>query len=101
MWPNSFSALTDVSRPEDGNRATRKELDRLHVAKAPPRAKTIKLADIISNVSTIAAFDPGFAEVYIPEREAVLAVLTEGDPALYAKASEALAAAKAHLAEVS
>lgn len=94
-------ALTDVSKPEDGNRAVRKELDRLHVAKASPRAKTVKLADIISNVSSIAAFDPGFAKVYIPEREAVLAVLTEGDPALYAKASEAIEAAKAHIANAS
>ncbi len=92
-------ALTDVSRPEDGNRAARKELDRLHTNKAPPRAKTIKLADIISNISSIAAFDPKFAEVYLPERERVLAGLSEGDPALYAKAAAALEDAKALLAE--
>lgn len=28
--------LTDVSKPEDGNRRVRKELDRQHLAKAPP-----------------------------------------------------------------
>ena len=33
---------------------------------------TIKLADIISNVSSIAQFDPGFAAVYLPERARVL-----------------------------
>jgi len=92
-------ALTDVSRPEDGNRAVRKELDRLHVAKAPPRAKTIKLADLISNISSIAQFDPSFAKVYIPERERVLHVLTEGDPGLYRKAEAALVSAKAMLAD--
>lgn len=91
-------ALTDVSRPEDGNRAARKELDRLHTNKAPPRAKTIKLADIISNVSSIAAFDPKFAKVYLPERERVLAGLQEGDPTLFAKATAALADAKAVMA---
>ncbi len=92
-------AVTDVSRPEDGNRATRKELDRLHVAKGPPRAKTIKLADIISNISTIAAFDPGFAAVYLPERARVLADLTEGDPVLFEKATKALEDARAVLAK--
>lgn len=90
-------ALTDVSRPEDGNRATRKELDRRHVARGSPRAKTIKLADIISNISTVAAFDPAFATVYIPERERVLDVLTEGDPALYDQARQALNDARAVL----
>ena len=91
-------ALTDVSRPEDGNRAVRKELDRQHVAKGSPRAKTIKLADIISNISTVAHFDPGFAKVYLPERERVLDVLREGDAALYVKATKALEDAKAELA---
>lgn len=91
-------ALTDVSRPEDGNRATRKELDRRHVAKAPARAMTIKLADIISNISSIAQFDPVFAEVYLPERTRVLEVLGAGDPALFQKAEQALNAARAHLA---
>lgn len=91
-------ALTDVSRPGDGNRAARKELDRRHVAKAPARAKTIKLADIISNVGSIAQFDPDFAAVYLPERERVLAVLEDGDPRLFEKAGRALQAAKAHLA---
>ena len=32
------SDLTDVSKPEDGNRAVRKELDRQHSAQASPEA---------------------------------------------------------------
>ena len=32
--------LTDVSKPEDGDRKTRKEIDRQHIAKASVRAKT-------------------------------------------------------------
>ena len=50
--------LTDVSKPEDGNRATRKELDRQHTAKASPDAKTIKLAELISNSMSIVKDDP-------------------------------------------
>ena len=49
------SDLTDVSKPEDGNRATRKELDRQHTAKASPDAKTVKLADLISNGAAVRA----------------------------------------------
>src|SRR5210317_2166475 len=41
--------LTDISRPEDGNRKTRKTLDREHSAEAPADAQTIKLADLIHN----------------------------------------------------
>ena len=41
--------LTDISKPEDGNRAVRKEIDRQHTARQSPACKTIKLADLISN----------------------------------------------------
>lgn len=75
--------LTAVSKPEDGNRAIRKEIDRQHTALASPEAKTIKLADLISNLSSIVALDPDFAKVYMREKKLLLEVLTEGDPALY------------------
>jgi (p)ppGpp synthase/HD superfamily hydrolase len=80
------SDLTDVSRPEDGNRAARKAIDCAHSGKASPRAKTIKLADVCSNLSSVADFDPAFARVYIPEKKAQLDVLGEGDAALVAHA---------------
>ena len=41
--------LTDVSKPEDGNRKFRKALDREHSAQSSARAQTVKLADLISN----------------------------------------------------
>lgn len=75
--------LTDISCPEDGNRATRKEIDRQHTAKASPEAKTIKLADLISNSKSIVEHDKEFAKVYIKEKELLLEVLKEGDPKLY------------------
>ena len=74
--------LTDVSRPEDGNRAVRKELDRQHIAKASPEAKTIKLADLIDNAHSIVEFDPSFAKVFMKEKAALLEVLTEGNERL-------------------
>jgi (p)ppGpp synthase/HD superfamily hydrolase len=80
--------LTDVSKPEDGNRATRKAIDRAHTAEAPAEAQTIKLADLISNSRSIMAHDPEFAKVYLAEKRLLLQVLTKGDRGLHARASE-------------
>lgn len=80
------SDLTDVSKPEDGNREQRKEIDRMHTAKALPCAKTIKLADLISNSKSICEHDKKFAKVYIKEKELLLDVLKEGDDNLWKQA---------------
>ncbi|WDS62290.1 HD domain-containing protein [Pseudomonas phage D6] len=80
--------LTDVSKPEDGNRDVRKALDRAHTAKASPRAKTIKLCDLIDNAGSIQEHDAKFAKIYMHEKRLLLEVLTEGDPKLYAHASK-------------
>jgi (p)ppGpp synthase/HD superfamily hydrolase len=80
--------LTDVSKPEDGNRAVRKALDRAHLAKASADAQTIKLADVISNSKDIKENDPSFAKVYIPEMKALLEVLDKGDSELMKQAEK-------------
>jgi (p)ppGpp synthase/HD superfamily hydrolase len=92
--------LTDVSKPEDGNRATRKGIDREHTANASPDAKTIKLADLISNTKDILTNDLEFARVYIPEKRALLEVLKEGDPALYEMANALVTEAEKILKEL-
>jgi (p)ppGpp synthase/HD superfamily hydrolase len=79
--------LTDVSKPEDGNRATRKAMDRAHTADAPAEAQTIKLADLISNSKSIVQYDPEFAKTYLAEKRLMLEVMTKGDPGLHALAS--------------
>jgi (p)ppGpp synthase/HD superfamily hydrolase len=78
--------LTDVSRPDHGNRAARKAVDRAHTAAAPAEAQTIKLADLICNTKSIVAHDPKFAVTYLAEKRALLEVMTKGDPALRARA---------------
>ena len=80
--------LTDVSKPEDGNRAHRKAMDREHSAAAPAEAQTIKLADLISNSRSIMAHDPAFARTYLEEKRLLLAVMTRGDAVLHAEASK-------------
>jgi (p)ppGpp synthase/HD superfamily hydrolase len=79
------SDLTDASRPEDGNRAVRKAIDRAHSAAASARAQTVKLADLLSNTRSITLHDAKFAKVYMAEKELLLALLTKGDRVLYAR----------------
>ncbi len=80
------SDLTDVSKPEDGNRARRKEIDRLHTAAAHPDAKLIKIADLISNTNSIVAEDPDFARTYIAEKKLLLPHLVGINDVLWARA---------------
>lgn len=78
--------VTDISRPEHGNRATRKAMDNEHLALASDAGKTIKLADLISNTQSIVQHDPGFAKVYMTEKGVLLPLLKGGDPRLYVRA---------------
>lgn len=78
--------LTDVSKPGDGNRATRKAIDRQHTARATPRAKTVKLADLIDNCQDITRHDPRFGRVFLEEMRALLEILGEGDAELLRRA---------------
>lgn len=79
--------LTDVSKPSDGNRAVRKEIDRQHLSIQSSDTKTIKLADLIHNSSSIIKYDPNFAKVFIAEKKLLLEVLTEGDEKLHKRAT--------------
>lgn len=80
--------LTDISKPEDGNREVRKAVDRLHTANASPSAKTIKLADLISNTGSIVEFGKGFAKIYLAEKRLLLDFLQEGDEKLWKQAHD-------------
>lgn len=75
--------LTPISKESDGSRAQRKQIDRNYLSHASPDAMTIKLADMIDNVSSVVERDPKFARVYLPEKLADLQVLVEGDARLF------------------
>jgi (p)ppGpp synthase/HD superfamily hydrolase len=80
---NLVEEVTDVSRPEDGNRKTRKKLDLEHLAGASPEGQTIKLADLMDNARDIQVNGPNFAVVYMREKKDLLKVLTKGNKDLY------------------
>ncbi len=89
--------VSDISRPEDGSRAHRKQIDREHVAGGCWMIQSIKLADSISNAGSVIAHDLAFARVYVPEKRALLEVLTKGDRHLLSMAWTIVENAERHL----
>jgi (p)ppGpp synthase/HD superfamily hydrolase len=78
--------LTDVYTKEawpNLNRVKRKKLECERVSKISLAAKTIKLADFLSNTKSIVQYDPDFAVTYLKEKIAMLPYLKEGHADLW------------------
>ncbi len=75
-------ALTDTPPTEGLNGEQRKAKDRARLAIASWETQSIKCADLISNTSSIVKHDPGFAKIYLPQKRAMLDVLTRAHPGL-------------------
>jgi len=85
------NGLTDVSKPEDGNRAVRKAMDRAHSASATYEAQFVKCADMIDNAHDIGDNDPSFNVVYRKEMLLLIQVLDKvKGTAIHYAAHEAL-----------
>ena len=83
-------SLSDVSVPEDGNRATRKKIDREAYIGASDEVKTVKLADMLSNTSSITKHDKNFAVIYMKEKELLLPYLKGGSVDLFRSCEEVI-----------
>lgn len=59
----------------------------LEIGACTPRAKMVKMADIMSNTRTIVESKPRFAKLYLTESLTLLELLKEGGP-LYLQAVE-------------
>ena len=57
------------------NRAERKRLEAERLSCVSPRAKLIKMFDVLDNLPSVCEHDPGFAKVYAPECRDVLAAV--------------------------
>lgn len=75
-----------LSDLEQGKRAERKAASRARLAAAPGWVQTIKVADLISNTSSIVQNDPKFAVTYLEEKRLMLNALTHADERLVAVA---------------
>lgn len=67
---------------ETGSRAQRKAQGRERLSRAPWWVQTVKVADLISNTSSIVQHDPEFAATYLEEKRLLLDVLTAAVPDL-------------------
>ena len=79
------------------NRAQRKELESVRIIASRPIAQTVKYADIIDNMLSLAEHDPGFARVYAREVDNYLSKINMGHPELYAACCELLSEVKEKL----
>lgn len=84
--------LTNPSKGMTASRATRKLIDREHIAKAPVEAKIIKLVDRADNLKDMMNAPLGFMELYIGESKDLFEVLKGSHPALEAEYTVALRA---------
>lgn len=71
-----------LSDLETGNRTERKAASRRRLHASPGWVQTIKVADLMSNTSSIVKHDPKFAVTYLEEKRLMLAVLDKADPSL-------------------
>ena len=82
--------VTNAADDEDGDRIVRAYINRHVMANASADAQTIKLADIISNLSGIdlaLECDPAWAKMYLEEKVDMINVLTRGDATLKKRAA--------------
>ena len=87
--------LTDVYTSEAYphlNRRARKDREHERLATISHDAQTIKYADVIDNATNVAEYDPEFAPVLLQEYADLLERLPDGEPHLYRKAKEKVAA---------
>lgn len=78
--------VTDKSKPEDGNRAVRKEIDRISLVGCSVHAAHIKLADILSNADGIELFSGAFGLVWFREKYDLLDYLRHGNREIFNEA---------------
>lgn len=94
--------LTDPEHFDAGlkakSRTIRKAAKVVKIKDAPYLAKSVKLANVLSNTSDIAENDPAFAKSkYVSEMDALLTALVGGHADLWKKAANSISAAKAKL----
>ena len=88
--------LSDVYVSEDFpqlNRAKRKALEAVRLAKTSYEAQTVKYCDLMHNTASIVEHDKHFAKVYLAEKATILKGMNKGNPTTYAKCKRVLKSA--------
>lgn len=82
------SGLTNLAQYTDGTREQRFLINLAHLGAQPREVKTIKVADVLDNISTIVQHDPAFARTYLEEKRRVLIALSGANQTLLSQAWE-------------
>ena len=85
---NYVLALTDQAA--DGNRATRKQAERDRLGNETAEVQTVKLADVVANLSSPGTLKPSFRTLYREEKRLLTAALQQGDQRLREQAERFL-----------
>lgn len=78
--------LTNKTVLADGNRAARKEMDRLRLQETSSKVHTIKTADLIHNSVSFMTEGGDFGKLWMDEKHELLKVLIKGNKKLHTKA---------------
>jgi len=76
--------LTDKTVPEDGNRATRKRMDRDRMEKQNEYVQSIKCADIFCNLSDMEGAPEGFRNKFLKEKHLIVQVMDKANETMKA-----------------
>jgi hypothetical protein len=82
--------LTSVSRPSDGTPAAQRAIDQEHLRRASPRAKTVKLAELIEECRVASRPDARVTTAFVRDRTLLLDLLVGGDSRSFEKAKAML-----------
>ena len=78
--------VSEISHKSDGNRKTRKAIDRRHYQSGSGISHNIKVLDLIDNIPSIVMYDAVFSKIYLEEKRLLLSVLVKADPVLIDRA---------------
>jgi (p)ppGpp synthase/HD superfamily hydrolase len=74
---NFVLQVTESTTLADGNRATRKAIERVYLANACAAMQTVKVADLLHNSFSICRYDEKFKLVFLPEMKLLIDCLTQ------------------------
>jgi len=97
---NYVRGLTDQFTSEaypHMSRAARKQAEADRLGSECAEVQTIKYADLISNIASIISHDPGFARIYLVEKQRVMELMLDGHQGLRHLAMAMLAIAQTEL----
>jgi (p)ppGpp synthase/HD superfamily hydrolase len=72
------------------NRQARKQLEAERLHTVCYESQTVKYCDLIDNTKSIVEHDPGFARVYIKEKDRILSGMRNGNPEMLKEAEQSL-----------